>query len=88
MLEYKSIAELVEAAKSAGKKISEVVLSDQAEQLELGREELYRRMDERLSVMEDSVRAGMNPELRSTSGLTGGDAAKMFDYASHGGICG
>lgn len=68
MLEYKSIAELVEAAKSAGKKISEVVLSDQAEQLELGREELYRRMDERLSVMEDSVRAGMNPELRSTSG--------------------
>ena len=88
MLEYKSIAELVEAAKSAGKKISEVVLSDQAEQLELGREELYRRMDERLSVMEDSVMAGMNPELRSTSGLTGGDAAKMFDYASHGGICG
>lgn len=88
MLEYKSIAELVEAAKSAGKKISEVVLSDQTEQLELGREELYRRMDERLSVMEDSVRAGMNPELRSTSGLTGGDAAKMFDYASHGGICG
>lgn len=88
MLEYKSIAELVEAAKSAGKKISEVVLSDQAEQLELGREELYHRMDERLSVMEDSVRAGMNPELRSTSGLTGGDAAKMFDYASHGGICG
>ena len=88
MLEYKSIAELVEAAKSAGKKISEVVLSDQAEPLELGREELYRRMDERLSVMEDSVRAGMNPELRSTSGLTGGDAAKMFDYASHGGICG
>lgn len=88
MLEYKSIAELVEAAKSAGKKISEVVLSDQAEQLELGREELYRRMDKRLSVMEDSVRAGMNPELRSTSGLTGGDAAKMFDYASHGGICG
>ena len=88
MLEYKSIAELVEAAKSAGKKISEVVLSDQEEQLELGREELYRRMDERLSVMEDSVRAGMNPELRSTSGLTGGDAAKMFDYASHGGICG
>lgn len=88
MLEYKSIAELVEAAKSAGKKISEVVLSDQAEQLELGREELYRRMDERLSVMEDSVRAGMNPEMRSTSGLTGGDAAKMFDYASHGGICG
>ncbi len=88
MLEYKSISELVEAAKSAGRKISEVVLADQAEQLETESGELYRRMDERLTVMEDSVKAGMNPELRSTSGLTGGDAAKMFMYAESGGICG
>lgn len=88
MLEYKSISELVEAAKSAGRKISEVVLADQSEQLETESGELYRRMDERLTVMEDSVKAGMNPELRSTSGLTGGDAAKMFMYAESGGICG
>lgn len=88
MFEYKSISELVNAASSAGKTISEVVLADQAEQLCILPDALYERMDARLSVMEDSVKAGMNPALRSTSGLTGGDASRMWDHAASGGICG
>ena len=88
MFEYKSISELVNAASSAGKTISEVVLADQAEQLCISPDALFERMDARLSVMEDSVKAGMNPALRSTSGLTGGDASRMWDHAASGGICG
>lgn len=88
MFEYKSISELVNAASSAGRTISEVVLADQAEQLCISPDALFERMDARLSVMEDSVKAGMNPALRSTSGLTGGDASRMWDHAASGGICG
>ena len=88
MFEYKSISELVNAASSAGKTISAVVLADQAEQLCISPDALFERMDARLSVMEDSVKAGMNPALRSTSGLTGGDASRMWDHAASGGICG
>lgn len=88
MFEYKSISELVNAASSAGRTISEVVLAEQAEQLCISPDALYERMDARLSVMEDSVKAGMNPALRSTSGLTGGDASRMWDHAASGGICG
>lgn len=88
MFEYKSISKLVNAASSAGKTISEVVLADQAEQLCISPDALFERMDARLSVMEDSVKAGMNPALRSTSGLTGGDASRMWDHAASGGICG
>ena len=88
MFEYKSISELVNAASSAGKTISEVVLADQAEQLCISPDALFERMDARLSVMEDSVKAGMNPALRSTSGLTGGDTSRMWDHAASGGICG
>lgn len=88
MFEYKSISELVNAASSPGKTISEVVLADQAEQLCISPDALFERMDARLSVMEDSVKAGMNPALRSTSGLTGGDASRMWDHAASGGICG
>lgn len=88
MFEYKSISELVNAASSAGKTISEVVLADQAEQMCISPDALFERMDARLSVMEDSVKAGMNPALRSTSGLTGGDASRMWDHAASGGICG
>ena len=88
MFEYKSISELVNDASSAGRTISEVVLADQAEQLCILPDALFERMDARLSVMEDSVKAGMNPALRSTSGLTGGDASRMWDHAASGGICG
>lgn len=87
MLEYKSVAELVSAAEKAGATISELVLRDQAEQLELPAEALLERMSERLDVMEASVKSGLDPGIRSTSGLTGGDAAKQWTHAADG-ICG
>ena len=88
MLEYSSISELCRAAEQAGTTISQTALADQAEQLEQPADVLYQRMADSLGVMRDAVRAGMDPELRSTSGLTGGDAAKMARYAEQGGITG
>ena len=41
-----------------------------------------------LHVMQEAVKVGKNPDLRSTSGLTGGDAAKVEAYAQSGGIMG
>jgi L-serine dehydratase len=38
--------------------------------------------------MKEAIRGGQNPDLRSTSGLTGGDAAKMKAYAAGGGLTG
>lgn len=88
MLQYESIAELCQAARQAGKSISEVVLADQARQMELSEQALYERMEQSLQVMREAMSAGMDPELRSTSGLTGGDAAKMEAYAATGGMTG
>ena len=88
MMEYSSIAELCRAAEQAGSTISQTALADQAEQMEQPADVLYQRMADSLGVMRDAVRAGMDPELRSTSGLTGGDAAKMARYAERGGITG
>ena len=88
MLEYGSISELVSAALESGKSISEVVIEDQAEQFEMPFSELYRRMEQRLAVMEAAVKSGMNPNLKSTSGLTGGEAARLWEYAKAGGITG
>ena len=48
MLEYKSIEELVSAAVAAGGAISDVVLADQAVQLERDAAELYEAMSARL----------------------------------------
>lgn len=88
MLEYDSIAAICEAAEQQQIPISALVLSDQAEQMEISEEALYERMRDSLHVMQEAVREGKNPDLRSTSGLTGGDAARIESYAANGGITG
>ena len=87
-MEYTSVSDLCREAEEQGKTISALVLADQAQQMELTREEVYDRMAQRLQVMRQAVQAGVDPALRSTSGLTGGDAAKLMDYAQSGGLSG
>ena len=90
MFTYTSIAELVEAAEKSGKKISELVLADQAESMEQRPEELFDKMSTDLDVMADAVKFGEKKDQRSTSGLTGGEGWKMNDYAARtqGGLSG
>ena len=90
MLKYESIGELVSAAEAQGLKISELVLRDQAEAMEQPPEVLYERMRESFAVMREAVTAGQKEDLRSMSGLTGGEAFRMNRYAesSQGGLCG
>lgn len=76
-LNYYSIHELLESAKKEGLPLSSLVLAQQAEQLELTEEEVYSKMRENYLVMHASIEPGCDPDLRSTSGLTGGDAYKM-----------
>ncbi|MEE1087219.1 MAG: L-serine ammonia-lyase, iron-sulfur-dependent, subunit alpha [Schaedlerella sp.] len=88
MLKYDSIQELINAAAAAQTTLGSLILKDQARQMELSEEEIYRRMDESFSVMEQAVQKGFKKTLKSTSGLTGGDAYIMKEYAQTGGICG
>ena len=90
MLTYQSIAELIEAAEKEGEKLSRLVLRDQAEQMELSEEELYKRMEESFDVMCEAVRKGQDKNQRSTSGLTGGEGYKMKRYSekTDGGLSG
>ena len=88
MLDYNSIAELIQAAKKENITISELVIRDQAEQTETPREKLFARMRDNLHVMQEAVAEGTAQDLMSTSGLTGGDAYKMQQYSKTGGLCG
>ncbi len=87
---YDSIEEIVRAAEEAGCRISELVLEEQAVLLEQTPEDLYQRMEHSFEVMCEASSAGQDRDLRSMSGLTGGEGWHMMDYASRmdGGICG
>ena len=90
MLKYQSIQELVSAAEERGLKISELVMLDQAEAMEQTPEEIYERMRRSFEVMRESVAEGQKKDLRSMSGLTGGEGYLMKRYAesANGGLCG
>ena len=80
-MEY-SMKELVTAAE--GSTIGQTALL--AEMMESGMSEaqLKEIMQERLEIMRASVEAGMNRKLRSLSGLSGGQAAKLNDAVLSG----
>lgn len=89
MINYLSVSGLVQAATLQNCRISDLVLAQQAEQLELSEETVYESMKESLHVMQQAVIEGTYPDLRSTSGLTGGAAFKMKCAVDDGkNICG
>ena len=84
MISYDSIQELVEKAKKKGKMISELVLEDQARQMERSQEELIEEMRKSLRVMAEAAAKGLTAVSKSASGLSGGDADKMKRAADTG----
>lgn len=90
MVKYDSIKSLIDLATRQKKKISEICLADQAEALGMTEEEVYAQMEKSFDVMVESTHFGLNPELRSVSGLSGGEGYKMMAYADRfeGGFAG
>lgn len=88
MLEYHSIMQLAEQAEAAGKRISDLVLADQAELMELPPEKVFKMMKDNLDVMRRSSEKGAEENLHSTSGLTGGDGFRMARYAERSPLSG
>lgn len=77
---YESINELITTAIESKCTIGELILKDQAESMEISEDEVLARMDSELTVMEESAKYGMNKTIKSTSGLTGGDAYRLSEY--------
>lgn len=76
-LSYDTVEELAQIAEAGKKRISDIVLEEQSQSMELSKEQLYATMRKSFQVMRESVKNGMNPDLRSSSGLSGGAAYKM-----------
>lgn len=88
-MEYKTIEELVNTATEKRVKISELVLKDQSLSLEITENECFKKMKKNLDVMLDAIKKGTAPGIQSTSGLTGGDAHKLYKKTENGeALCG
>ncbi|PTX61238.1 L-serine ammonia-lyase [Melghirimyces profundicolus] len=79
-MEFRTVAELVELAETEGLSISEVMIRKEMETSQKSREEIFGLMEENLSTMEKAIEKGLNEEIRSQSGLSGGDARKIRQH--------
>lgn len=89
IMKYGSISELCRKAEELNIKISELVIKDQAILTETKEEDLIQTMKIMLDVMRESTKEGLRPDIRSVSGLSGGDAYKLEQSVKKGqAICG
>lgn len=88
MLNYNSVSELINKSKEKNIKISELVLEAQALEMGEKKEDIYKKMQNNLAVMKQAIKSGLEKEIRSTSGLSGGNAHKIHQFIEKGGSIG
>ena len=81
---FHTIAELIRIASERQKPVHEIVLAVESEQKLRTREELIDEMRQNWKVMYESVKKGLKGGIRSVSGLTGGDAPKIYRHQLKG----
>lgn len=76
-MSYDSVLEAVEAAEAAGTSLGELAIRSEVETGLRTREEVEAGLHRALDVMRRAVDRGLEGDIRSVSGLVGGDAAKL-----------
>lgn len=80
---FRNVAELVELAESEKVKIAEIMIRQEINVTGLSRKEIYAKMEQNLTVMEQAIERGLNG-VKSMTGLTGGDSVRLQEYIKSG----
>ncbi|TDX52334.1 L-serine ammonia-lyase, iron-sulfur-dependent, subunit alpha [Orenia marismortui] len=84
MYNFKTIAELIEISKQEELSIAQVIINREKELNNKSEEAIRKQMKDTLEVMKEAIKEGLTKDIKSTSGLTGGDA-KLLDKAQKSG---
>ncbi|HOQ09172.1 MAG TPA: L-serine ammonia-lyase, iron-sulfur-dependent, subunit alpha [Syntrophomonadaceae bacterium] len=68
--------------------IAQVMLRAEAEERGWEEKQVMHQLDRAFRVMEESVKKGLNAEIKSMSGLIGGNGFKLYQRTATGGMCG
>lgn len=83
-MKYRTVAELVHMAQEQGHSIGEIVIAQEVQATGRSVEEVFATMKRNLHVMQAAVEKGINEEVISRSGIIGGDAKRLGEYAKSG----
>lgn len=80
-LNFKKATELLHCCEASGKTIAEITIARESDLSGKTEEDLLRQMGDHFRKMKESIGNGLALHNRSSSGLSGGDAAKIKAYA-------
>ncbi|MBU5311700.1 L-serine ammonia-lyase, iron-sulfur-dependent, subunit alpha [Tissierella carlieri] len=81
---FNKAEELIKLCNENNKRISEIVIEKEIKNADISYDELMNRMRDTLSVMKSSATSALDKEVKSVSGLTGGDSKKVEEYKNSG----
>ncbi|MFA9557419.1 L-serine ammonia-lyase, iron-sulfur-dependent, subunit alpha [Evansella sp. AB-rgal1] len=77
---FRNVEELITSAEEKQIPISEVMILQEMEHYGRSREDIMHQMERNLEIMEKAVERGITEDVKSVSGLTGGDGKKLYEY--------
>ena len=83
-MKFNSIEELVTLAETNQKKLSEIMIENEVEVQGRTSEEIYEQMRSSLNVMRNAIEKGLTEDIKSRSGLSGGDGKRLAHYLEKG----
>lgn len=83
-MKFTNIEQLVNLAESRGVKISEIMIESEMEMHTRSKAEVIEQMRKSLYVMRDAIEKGLTEDIKSRSGLSGGDGKKLAQYLKSG----
>ena len=84
MINFNNIEELIVLAEEAGTPLHEIVIKREMQDSQKSRPEIMLSMQTNWQVMQASIERGIKNTEKSLSGLTGGDAKKLYAYRQRG----
>ena len=84
MINFNNISELIALAEAEGTAVHEIVIRWEMQDSQKSREEILLGMQNNWQVMQASIERGISNREKSLSGLTGGDALKLYTYRQQG----
>ena len=80
MVNFNSIKELIELAKEKNTTVGKITMEYELENSFDSREHMLKSMQDNWQVMQESIQRGVVNKDKSLSGLTGGDAIKLYAH--------
>ncbi|GIM47180.1 putative L-serine dehydratase, alpha chain [Collibacillus ludicampi] len=81
---FTHLHELIKLAEDRKTSIGRLMLEVEKEQTGRSESEILAQMEQQFEVMEEAVRKGIKEPIKSRSGITGGDAYRVYEYVNQG----